>query len=96
MSAKRFRKKPVTVEAMQWTGNNSPAIASWSDLAFTVTDDEDREHTDDPEATASVYDRLHSTRVLVYTGDWIIKGISGEFYPCRPDVFAATYDAVPA
>ena len=65
MSAKRFRKKPVTVEAMQWTGNNSPAIASWSDLAFTVTDDEDREHTDDPEATASVYDRLHSTRVLV-------------------------------
>jgi hypothetical protein len=28
-------------------------------------------------------------------GDWIIKGVAGEFYPCKPDIFAATYDAVP-
>ncbi len=59
-----------------------------------VTDPEDRDASDDPEATASVFDELHFTWVLVYDGDWIIRGIKGEFYPCRPDVFAATYDEV--
>jgi hypothetical protein len=47
---------------------------------------------EDPDADAQVYDKLHSTWVFVYTGDWIIKGIRGEFYPCRPDVFAESYE----
>lgn len=46
--------------------------------------------------TAVVWDDLHGTWVNVSTGDWIIKGVQGEFYPCRPDVFRDTYDAVPA
>lgn len=44
--------------------------------------------------SAVIRDRLHATWVNVRTGDWIIKGIEGEFYPCRADVFAATYEAV--
>lgn len=44
--------------------------------------------------SAVIHDRLHDTWVNVREGDWIIKGVQGEFYPCRPDVFAATYDEV--
>lgn len=44
--------------------------------------------------TAVVYDELHGTWVNVATGDWIIRGVQGEFYPCKPDVFADTYEAV--
>lgn len=39
-----------------------------------------------------VYDRLHSGWILFEPGDWIIKGIKGEFYPCKADVFEATYE----
>ncbi|OFV78485.1 hypothetical protein [Rhodococcus erythropolis] len=44
--------------------------------------------------SAVIRDRLHDTWVNVREGDWIIMGVRGEFYPCRPDVFAATYDEV--
>lgn len=86
----RFRKKPVEIEAVQWTGDNWYFLREWTDDKFNVLDEEDR--TDDPDATAEVLDDLHSTWVLVYTGDWIIKGVKGEFYPCRNEVFEATYE----
>ncbi|AKJ72317.1 hypothetical protein BH787_gp31 [Gordonia phage GMA4] len=44
--------------------------------------------------SAVIRDRLHSTWINLRTGDWIIKGIEGEFYPCEASVFAATYEAV--
>lgn len=44
--------------------------------------------------SAVVFDRLHGTWVNVATGDWVIRGVQGEFYPCKPDIFAATYEAV--
>ncbi|MFJ9979685.1 penta-EF hand family protein [Streptomyces cyaneofuscatus] len=40
----------------------------------------------------AVYDRLHDTWVSFEYGDWIIRGVQGEFYPCKPDVFDATYE----
>lgn len=43
--------------------------------------------------TAVVWDKLHDCWVNVATGDWIIKGVQGEFYPCRAEVFAETYEA---
>ncbi|AMS02209.1 hypothetical protein FDI84_gp56 [Mycobacterium phage Pipsqueaks] len=46
--------------------------------------------------SAVVYDDLNDTWVSVATGDWIIRGVQGEFYPCKPDIFAETYEAVPA
>lgn len=44
--------------------------------------------------TAVIYDELHETWVNAATGDWIIKGVLGEFYPCKAHVFADTYEAV--
>jgi hypothetical protein len=41
-----------------------------------------------------VYDELHSTWVGMYTGQWIIKGVKGEFYPINEEVLAETYEPV--
>ncbi|GAA0704793.1 hypothetical protein GCM10010193_69740 [Kitasatospora atroaurantiaca] len=90
----RFRKRPVVIDAIQWTGGNlAEVIAFTGPAVFDVIEPTDR--IEDPEQTAQVYDELHSTWVGVYTGHWIIKGIRGEFYPCAEDVFAVTYEPVP-
>jgi len=82
----RFRKKPIVIDAVQFTGSN--AFEIWGFVG-------DRE--------ALNCDMLHSTdhpviRTLegtmeVTPGDWVIKGVKGEFYPCKPDIFEATYEA---
>lgn len=87
----RFRKLPVEVEAVQWTGENAAEMRAFAPGKWETVASEDR--ADDPEITAQVYDKLHSTWVGMRTGHWVIKGLAGEFYPCNPDVFAATYEA---
>jgi len=76
-----FRKKPVEIEARQYTRNAIEAeqVADWCD--GTQTDDGCVIHT------------LEGDHLANY-GDWVIKGVAGEFYPCKPEIFAATYDAV--
>ncbi len=79
----KFRKKPVVIEAVKWDGKLSTVeplgIPSCSQ---ELTSDTLQIQTLEGEMTAQV-------------GDWIIKGVKGEFYPCKPDIFAATYDPVP-
>lgn len=87
-----FRKKPVTVQAVQWTGDNEDELIAFTGGNFFTIDPEDR--GDDPDRTAQVYDKLHSTWVGVYTGQWIVKGVKGEFYPIAEDVLAETYERV--
>ncbi|MGX1840588.1 hypothetical protein [Streptomyces diastaticus] len=84
--AKKFRKKPVEIQAVQWTEGMSMADLAKFTNGLVQLNDVEREFR--------VYDRLHDTWVSFEYGDWIIRGLQGEFYPCRPDVFAATYDAV--
>ena len=90
----KFRNKPVLVDAMRWNGENADDLESFAGRYFDVLDDPSRLYSDDPEATAQIFDVLHSTWVLVQTGDWIIRGVQGEFYPCRTDIFEATYEPV--
>lgn len=97
-SPARYRKRPVVIDAIKWTGDNAAAIESFAGHSFNVFDEP---RPEDPDATAEVLDSLHSTWVLVYTGDWIVRGVRGEFYPCRGSVFAETYEpadstAIPA
>ena len=81
-----YRKRPVTIEAIQWTGQN------WEELqAFTGYQVQRHEFTQAPEIT-NVYDVLHDTWVTFYLGDWIVKGVGGEFYPCNIDIFEKTYE----
>jgi len=90
---KQYRKKPIAVEAVQWTGANVDEMIAFTGYDFHTVDPQDR--GDDPDTTAAVFDKLHGTWVHVYDGQWIIRGIQGEFYPCADDVFTATYEQLP-
>lgn len=89
---KKYRKKPVVIEAIQFTGSNHDEISEFAPGYFNEVHPDDR--SDDPEVTAEIFDNLHSTWVGVKDGQWIIKGVKGEFYPCAADVFQQTYEAV--
>lgn len=93
MSAARFRKKPVVVEAVPWTGENAAEVKAF----VGVRDNGESRFLLPAEITgawteAHVYDELHETWVTVFVGQWVIRGIKGEFYPCAADVFEATYE----
>lgn len=79
----RFRKKPVIIEAMQFNGANAQDIFNWGQGEITV------QHR----WLGIAIETLEGSMVAV-SGDWIIKGVKGEFYPCKPDIFAATYEPV--
>lgn len=80
----KFRKKPVVIDAVEWTGINIDAVMAFMGWRNASHDDRDglRIHT---------LEGTHQATV----GDMIIKGVHGEFYPCKPEIFAATYDSVP-
>lgn len=82
----RFRKRPVVIEALQWTGKNYFAMKAFTEDNFLVS-----ARSGVPYAY-EVYDKLHMTWIKFSIGDWIIKGIKGEFYPCEADAFAKTYE----
>ncbi|QNN99448.1 hypothetical protein SEA_SEPHIROTH_114 [Gordonia Phage Sephiroth] len=87
----RYRKKPVEVDAQQWNGRNYLTVDNFTEGQFL------KANNDDPDKgpTGHVYDRLHASWVGVMTGDFIIRGIQGEYYPCNADVFEETYEVVP-
>lgn len=87
----RFQKKPVVIEAFQFTGDNPDELNFFTSGYFRLVDPEDR--VDDPDMVAEVWDKLHSTWVGVAVGQWIIRGVQGEFYPCDPTVFEASYES---
>ena len=81
----KFRKKPVVIEAVQFIGGRESADEV---LAFM----EHRgcwHHNHGTIAIPTLEGTMHAG-----PGDWIIRGIKGEFYPCKPGIFAATYEAV--
>lgn len=81
-----YRKKPVVVEAMRFQ-KPYKAVSAWcSDLKLA------RAMTSTSVAFGLVHTREGTMRVDI--GDWIIKGVEGEFYPCKPSIFAATYEEV--
>lgn len=97
MSASRYRKKPVEIEAMQWDGTAEGAtpIINWMlENGGTARYWHAGEWDDGaPEAAYLSIDTLEG-RMLAGKGDWVIRGVQDEFYPCKPDIFAATYEAV--
>ena len=77
-----YRKKPVVVEAVQWTGENHAEMCEFID--------------------SEAFDFTPRIGLVIHTlegdhhaspGDYIIKGVNGEFYPCKPDIFAKTYES---
>jgi hypothetical protein len=78
----RYRKKPVVIDAVQWTGRNGNVVGTF---------------LEDGGARWGA----HGDGIAIFTlegemlaspGDYIIRGVQGEFYPCKPDIFEATYE----
>lgn len=90
----KYRKKPIEVEAIQFDGSieSVQKVKQFTKDKFREIPEEDRE--DDPSKVAEVFDYIHRTWIGVRTEDWIIRGVSGEVYPCAPGVFEATYEEV--
>lgn len=87
----RFRKKPVEIEAVRFSGSSTSALA----IEYWM---EGGKYVEPGMQTADVRNLEIETLegvMIAKPGDWIIKGVQGEFYPCKPDIFEATYDAVP-
>lgn len=74
-----WRKKPVVIEAIQWTGDNLNYIR-----AFTMR------HGSGQDWPPEIFTLEGPLNAIV--GDWIIKGSRGEFYPCKSDIFFQTYE----
>lgn len=81
----KFRKKPVVIEAVKWNGIDYDVIAKF----------------ENPSGISKI--GLMGNKLIIRTlegmhtankGDWIIRGVKGEFYPCKPDIFLATYERV--
>lgn len=81
----RFRKRPVEIEAMRYRPRDIGAIWDWAGVEniYGPVEDDD-----------SAYIMTLEGRMEVSPGDWIIKEVEGEFYPCKPGIFDKTYEPV--
>jgi len=87
MSApQKFRKKPVVIEAMRHTGDTGrcKALHEWLGI--------DHNGDDDSPCSQPIFIDTLEGLMEASVGDWIIRGVQGEFYPCKPDIFEATYE----
>ncbi len=94
---KKFRKKPVVIEAIRWNGRNLVDVITFMDGSIDMNCKAAEMGWD------NYVDLVDRRGLKIYTleglmdadiGDWIIKGVAGEFYPCKPDIFAKTYELV--
>ena len=93
----KYRKKPIGIEAVQFTGDNLEEIAKFMGIpvyglqtsvdAILRTDGDYRENT-------HIHIPTLEGTMTANCGDYIIKGVKGEFYPCKPDIFDETYEEV--
>ena len=88
----KYRKKPVIVDAIKWTGTNLDDIIGFvgESLRFEIYEEAYRAGMFPPVVIMKIGTLEGDMEVSV--GDYVIKGIKGEFYPCKPDIFEATYE----
>lgn len=96
----KYRKKPVVIEAVQLTWANWSKVCEFlggiispENPARTVPDFSDTTGELGPSYIELTIPTLEGNHIVKH-GDFIIKGVKGEFYPCKPDIFKATYEEV--
>lgn len=82
----KYRKKPVIIEAIQWDGKNLSEIEEFVGSRIRTS------YYDDGEEFLVIQTLEGDMKAT--KGDYIIKGVKGEFYPCKPDIFEQTYEEV--
>lgn len=83
LDGRRFRKRPVEIDAVPWTGLNLAEVEAFVGRRLLVD-----------ETQCLAIETLEGI-LAASVGDWVIRGVKGEYYPCKPDIFAATYEEVP-
>ena len=85
----KYRKRPVVIEAALYDGTPATCIPihEWLHIEHGGTE---------AECDAGIYIDTLEGLMHVSVGDYVIRGVQGEFYPCKPDIFAATYEQVSA
>ena len=97
---KTFRKKPVEIQAMQVERVDVGPVVDW--ITASGGRCQAGEHVEQIhgqnrypfDGSLSVFIHTLEGTMRADPGDWVIRGVQGEFYPCKPDIFAATYDEV--
>lgn len=95
----KYRKKPVVIDAILWSGGNESEV-----MEFVFADDRWKEGVEDgyvggpgighTPALGTLDIPTLEGMMTAQAGDWIIRGVKGELYPCKPDIFEATYEEV--
>ena len=78
----KYRKKPVVIDAVKWTGENFDEITRFATLSRVELSD------------GLLHIITLEGMMVADEGDFIIKGVKGEYYPCKPDIFEKTYEKV--
>ncbi len=80
----KFRKKPVVIDAFHWDGQTFEManLLNGAQVSFNSLED------------GGPYLYIHTLEGIMRAspGDWVIRGVKGEYYPCKPDIFEATYE----
>lgn len=79
---KYYRKKPVLIKAVQLTVDNADEVMDWVGQEYSYPGPE------------GIFIETLEGNHLARWGDFVIQGVQGEFYPCKPDIFDATYDVL--
>ena len=89
-----YRKKPVEIEAIQWNGINLSEVKEFVDESLIYTIYDSAWEVGEAPVIVDIQIRTLEGNMSVSIGDYIIKGIQGEFYPCKPDIFEQTYELI--
>ena len=90
MTVSKYRKRPIVIEAIKWTGANIDEIesfAGYNNIIFALG-------VCSEDGVSELYIKTLEGNHKAIIGDFIIKGIAGEFYPCKSDIFLKTYERV--
>lgn len=91
----KYRKKPVVIEAVQWNGLNFKEIEKFAGADIAILE-EVRKPNKDMNIPGDYHLCIRTLEGVMDArrGDYIIRGVNGEFYPCKPDIFEKTYEKV--
>jgi hypothetical protein len=89
----RYRKKPVVIDAIRWMGGPYEGLNDFCGLDWGRADARDVCWTGDHDGEyVVVWNKAEKQWLQCSKGHWIIRGVQGEYYPCKPDIFAMTYE----
>lgn len=90
----KYRKKPVVIEAMRFVNNSEQDNKNMNEITIWINQgiSADSEHA--WHNGTNIFIPTLEGQMRADCGDWIIRGVKGEFYPCKPDIFEATYEPV--